>query len=67
MKSISALTALLTVLALSVGTTARAQWDDHFNSYEDPIVIDQNAPHYEYHLDTRSLSMTSIRALPLCL
>ena len=52
MKSISALTALLTVLALSVGTTARAQWDDHFNSYEDPIVIDQNAPHYEYHLDT---------------
>lgn len=53
MKSFSALTALLTVLALSVGTTASAQFDEP-SRYEEPFIIDQNAPHYEYHLETSS-------------
>jgi hypothetical protein len=56
MKSISALTALLTVLALSVSTTASAQFDEPVQ-YEEPFIVDQNAPHYEYHLDTGGASL----------
>ena len=55
MKSISALTALLTVLALSVSTTASAQFDEPVQ-YEEPFIVDHNAPHYEYHLDTGGAS-----------
>ena len=57
MKTYSVRTALLFVLALTVSTVCRAQFDDPFlNTYEEPFVVDHDAPHYEYHLDTGGAS-----------
>lgn len=57
MKSLSVRTALLILLALTVSTVCNAQWDEPFiNSYEEPFTVDQNAPHYEYRLDTGGAS-----------
>ena len=57
MKSFSLRTALLTILAFTVSTVCHAQWDEPFiNSYEEPFTVDQNAPHYEYRLDTGGAS-----------
>ena len=57
MKPYSLKSALLGLVALMVSVTARAQFDNTFvNSYEEPFVVDHDAPHYEYHLDTGGAS-----------
>ena len=48
-------TAFLLMLTLTVSPAVFAQWDEPV-TYEQPIVFDDNAPHYEYHLDTGGAS-----------
>ena len=57
MRSISLRTALLFLLAFAVSTVAHAQFDEPLgNNYSEPFIIDHDAPHYEYHLDTGGAS-----------
>ena len=57
MKSYPSKSLLLLILAFTVSTVCYAQFDDPFlNSYEEPFIIDHDAPHYEYHLDNGGAS-----------
>ena len=53
MKSYSVRLALLSALAMMAGASARAQFDEPV-MYEQPIIINDDAPHYEYRLETSS-------------
>lgn len=52
MKAITVKIFIVTVLSLLVSLTAYAQFDEPYTSYDEPFVIDHNAPHYEYRLET---------------
>ena len=53
MKSYSVRYALLLTLAIAVSASAHAQFDEPV-MYEQPIIINDDAPHYEYRLETSS-------------
>lgn len=54
MKAVTVRFFIVSVLSLFVSLTAYAQFDEPYTQYEEPFVIDHNAPHYEYHLETSS-------------